>query len=74
MKTQKSTILVKSVKHFSLPHPLNSYSADLVPLYGPSPFPNLVNVVKAGSEMIQPDFNIVFLGGGGVVAKWYQEL
>ena len=42
--------------------------------YGPSPHPNLVNVVKAGSEMIQLDFNIVFLGGGGVVAKWYQEL
>ena len=33
--------------------------------YGPSPHPNLVNLVKAGSEMIQPDFNIVFLGRWG---------
>ena len=44
--------------------------------YGPSPHPRLVSVVQAGSEMIQLDFNIVFLGERGVfvVAKYFQEL
>ena len=30
--------------------------------YGPSSHPTLVKVVLLGSEVIQPDFNIVFLG------------
>ena len=44
--------------------------------YGPSPHPSLVNVVQAGSEMIQLDFNIVFLEEREVfvVAKCFQEL
>ena len=44
--------------------------------YGPSPHPGLVNVVQAGLEMIQLDFNIVFLEERGVfeVAKCFQEL
>lgn len=32
---------------------------------GPSPCPILVKVVESESEMIQPDFNIAFLGGRG---------
>ena len=44
--------------------------------YGPSPHPSLVNVVQAGSEMIQLDLNIVFWGERGVfvVAKCFQKL
>ena len=44
--------------------------------YGPSPHPSLVNVVQAGSEMIQLDFTIAFLEERGVfeVAKCFQEL
>ena len=32
--------------------------------YGPFPHPTLVKVVKSRLEMIHPDFNIVFFGGG----------
>ena len=43
---------------------------------GPSTCPTLVKVVSSGSEMIQPDINIVFLGGRGIIfsCQCFQEL
>lgn len=38
--------------------------------YHPSHHPTLVNVVQWGAKMIQPDFNVVFSGGGGTICNW----